>query len=97
MSWQDKVGLHIGVAELKEDRGWSRAMIKQYLGEPDRTDPNPGGPNAPQVKLWLFTRVKAIEATDEFQERWWKARDRRQAQQRPKPQNAGDTTAGASC
>uniref|UniRef100_UPI003F49889D hypothetical protein n=1 Tax=Amycolatopsis sp. CA-293810 TaxID=3239926 RepID=UPI003F49889D len=96
MSWREHCGPYIGVAELKDSRGWTPAMIKQFLGEPDQTTPNPGGRNAPRVKLWLSTRVNDIEATEEFQERWWKASERRQAQQRPKPQHAGDAEPGAN-
>lgn len=84
MSWRDRCGPYIGVAELKE-RGWSPSMITQFLGEPDRTAPNPGGRNAPRVKLWLFTRVDTIEASEGFQQRWAAAAARRAAQTRGKP------------
>ncbi|MEC3978056.1 hypothetical protein [Amycolatopsis sp. H20-H5] len=70
-------------------------MIKQFLGGPDHTVPNPGGRNAPRVKLWLITRVEDIEGTEVFQQRWWQAVDRRNAQQRQKPQDTTCTEAGA--
>lgn len=95
MSWQEKCGPYIGVAELTKDRGWTPAMIKQFLGEPDHTVPNPGGRNAPRVKLWLITRVEDIEGTEVFQQRWWQASERRKAQQRPKIQSTTSAEAGA--
>lgn len=96
MSWQEKCGPYIGVAELKQSRGWTPAMIRQFLGEPDWTERNPGGANAPRVKLWLFDRVEVIEGTEEFQQRWWQASDRRKAQQRPKPQETSRSETGVT-
>uniref|UniRef100_UPI003F49B3A6 hypothetical protein n=1 Tax=Actinokineospora sp. CA-119265 TaxID=3239890 RepID=UPI003F49B3A6 len=57
-------------------------MIAALLGKPDHTVPNPGGRNAPPVKLWLSTRIFDIEDTEAFQQRLAAAVSRRQAQQR---------------
>ena len=52
-----------------------------------RTKPDPtlAACNAARVKLWLLTRVEAIEEGEAFQQRWWKAYDRRKAQQQHTP------------
>ena len=52
--------------QLKQ-RGWSPKLIKTYLGDPDRTDPNPiyPGKGAPR-KRWEQTRVEAAEKCPEF-------------------------------
>lgn len=95
MSWQEACGPYVGVAELKR-RGWTPKMITELLGEPDQTESNPGGRNSPRVMLWIFTRVEEIEETDAFRERWWKAFERRKAQQRPTPEaNTDCDTSGA--
>lgn len=72
MSWQDSCGPYIATPELKR-RGWTRSMIERLLGEPDSTAPNPGGRNAPRVRLWLITKVEQLESTEEFRERLAKA------------------------
>lgn len=82
MSWRDRCGAYVGVAELK-DRGWTVAMIKSFLGQPDDTAPNPGGPRAPRVKLWLSSRVDDAEAMDAFRQRLAQATARRTAQRGP--------------
>lgn len=62
--------------ELK-DRGWTLSAITKFLGDPDRTKPNPMYRSAAPMKLWDKTRVEAVESTDEF--RSWKegSKDRR--------------------
>ena len=55
--------------ELK-DRGWTLSAITKFLGDPDRTKPNPMYRSAAPMKLWDKTRVEAVESTDEF--RSWK-------------------------
>ncbi|RJQ74205.1 hypothetical protein D5S17_23330 [Pseudonocardiaceae bacterium YIM PH 21723] len=80
MSRTGSCGPYIDTTELKEQRGWTKAMIEKFLGEPDRTAPNPGGRGAARVKLWLFTRVQEIEATNEFKLRMAQAITRRMVQ-----------------
>lgn len=87
MSWREGCGPYIGVSELKQ-RGWSPAMITKFLGAPDSTAPNPGGPKAPRVTLWLFTRVEDVENTEEFQRRQQQATERRAAQHSAGSRNA---------
>lgn len=74
-------GPYVGVTELRERR-WSRAMIAELLGPPDSTECNPGGRNAPRVKLFDRIRVEGTEGTDLFHRRFAQAQFRRAAQLR---------------
>lgn len=47
-------------------RGWTPALVAQWLPEPDRTAPNPHYRSGPPMKLYALERVEAIEATDAF-------------------------------
>jgi hypothetical protein len=55
----------IGVATLRR-RGWAPVMIRDLLGEADRTRPNPPGRAAAPVRLWSAKRVTEVEASPEF-------------------------------
>ena len=55
-------------ASLRE-RGWTDAMIREYLGEPDATRPNPRYSSAAPMKLYLAERAEAAEASAEWAER----------------------------
>lgn len=59
---------YLTMAGLRE-RGWTDAMIREYLGEPDATRPNPRYSRAAPMKLYLTERVEAAEATPEWAER----------------------------
>ena len=59
---------YLTMADLRE-RGWTDAMIGEYLGEPDATRPNPRYWNAAPMKLYLPERVEAAEANPEWPER----------------------------
>ena len=68
--------------ELKQ-RGWTPALIRDFLGRPDATRPNQmrlgSRRRLPPVKLYLQDRVNEVEATEEFlvaQGRAMEARDR---------------------
>jgi hypothetical protein len=56
------------MAGLRE-RGWTDAMIREYLGEPDGTRPNPRYSSAAPMKLYLAVRAEAAEASPEWAER----------------------------
>lgn len=47
-------------------RGWTDALIRRFLGEPDATRENPRYKSAAPVRLYLRDRVEATEATAEF-------------------------------
>ncbi len=55
----------INLTELKE-RGWKNAAIKKFLGEPDKTKPNPKSQKAAPTKLYNFKRVKQAESSEAF-------------------------------
>lgn len=50
-------------------RGWTEAMIRDLLGEPDVLADNPHYKSAAPRRLWLLRRVEAAEAAPEFTER----------------------------
>jgi hypothetical protein len=55
----------IGAYGLRE-RGWTEAMIRDLLGEPDLYADNPHYSSAAPMRLWRLQRAEAIEATPEF-------------------------------
>ncbi len=55
----------IGAAGLKK-RGWTEAMIKELLGEPDLYTTNPHYSSAAPMRLWRLQRAEAVEAAPEF-------------------------------
>jgi hypothetical protein len=48
------------------DRGWTAAMIRDLLGEPDRLAGNSRFRGAPPVRLYTVTRIKASERSAAF-------------------------------
>jgi hypothetical protein len=68
---------HLTMPGLRE-RGWTDAMIREYLGEPDTTRPNPRYASAAPMKLYLAERAEVAEASPEWAERKARA-DRRRA------------------
>jgi hypothetical protein len=59
---------YLTMAGLRE-RGWTEAMIREYLGESDTTRPNPRYWSAAPMKLYLAQRAEAAETTPEWAER----------------------------
>jgi hypothetical protein len=55
----------IGAPGLKA-RGWTEAMIRDLLGEPDALTDNPHCKSAAPRRLWLLRKAEAAEATPEF-------------------------------
>jgi len=53
-------------AILKEDRGWTEAGIKRFLGKPDKTATNPHYKCASAMCLYKKERVKQVESTADF-------------------------------
>lgn len=56
---------HLSAAGLRA-RGWTPAMVRQLLGEPDLLRPGPGFRSVPQTRLYRIERVEAAERTAEF-------------------------------
>lgn len=52
-------------ADLK-GRGWSPSLIRDVLGEPDRTVADPHHRTGPEMKLWEQSRVIEAEASELF-------------------------------
>ena len=57
-------------------RGWTDAMIRDLLGEPDATARNRHGASSPRVRLYRLARVEQAESSDGFAERLGKAKRR---------------------
>lgn len=55
----------LSVSKIKE-RGWTDAMIRNLLGDPDETKLNPFYRGAAPMKLYYEERVIAVEQTQEF-------------------------------
>jgi hypothetical protein len=60
-------------------RGWTDAMIRDYLSEPDATRPNPRFWSAAPMKLYLTERAEAAEAQPDWAERKTRGAIRRAA------------------
>jgi hypothetical protein len=65
-------------AQLRE-RGWTPAMIRDLLGDPDANRPNPYYASAAPLRLYVLDRVVNAERTPAFAERRKKAARRRAA------------------
>ncbi len=59
---------YLTMSGLRE-RGWTDAMIRDYLGDPDATRPNPRYWSAAPMKLYLADRAATAEATPEWPQR----------------------------
>ena len=59
---------YLTMGDLRE-RGWTDAMIRDHLGEPDATRPNPRYRSAAPMKLYQPARAESAEATPEWAER----------------------------
>ncbi|MEB4210983.1 hypothetical protein [Mycobacterium sp. 94-17] len=51
--------------QLKE-RGWTQAMVRDLLGDPDQLRPNPRYRSAAPMRLYSADRVTAVEAGEDF-------------------------------
>lgn len=65
-----------------KDRGWTDAMIRRFLPEPDVTAVNPYHKSGPPMRLYYVSRIEAIEQTDEFLSARAVASKRQEAAQR---------------
>ena len=55
------------LAHLKQ-RGWTPALVKQFLGAPDATKPNPYYRSAAPMQLYALARVEACEQEDGWEQ-----------------------------
>lgn len=56
---------HLGTVALRE-RGWTPALVRDLLGEPDKLARNPHCRSASPMRLWAAPRVEAAEASPAF-------------------------------
>ncbi|MFI9148988.1 hypothetical protein [Streptomyces sp. NPDC053367] len=56
---------HLSAAGLRA-RGWTPAMVRQLLGEPDLLRSHPHFRSAPKTRLYSIERVEAAERSEEF-------------------------------
>ena len=62
---------------VTKGRGWTDTMVRDLLGEPDKTAPNPYYYGAAAMRLYDLDRVLQAETTDEFRSRMEAAAQRR--------------------
>jgi hypothetical protein len=68
----------ISLAGLKA-RGWTPKLIGRFLGEPERTVPNPHYRSAAPMRLWSLEAVLRAEQDPAFQEALVQAQRRKEA------------------
>lgn len=56
---------HYTMADLKR-RGWTEALIREFMPVPDDTVKNPWYRSAPPIRLYLHIKVAQIEQSEEF-------------------------------
>jgi len=66
------------VRQLKQ-RGWTETLVKQFLGPPDATRPNPHYKSAAPMRLYAATRVEALEACEDWRRAAERSRMRSEA------------------
>ena len=73
--------LLLSVNGITRGRRWTSAMIRDLLGDPDRTVPNPKYSSRAEMRLYYLDRVLQAEESPEFQSRM-DAADKRRARAR---------------
>ncbi len=68
----------VSLKDLKE-RGWTEALIKQFLGEPDVLKPNPYYRKAAPMQLYSPARIEQAESQEAWQQAKARASVRSQA------------------
>jgi hypothetical protein len=66
-------------------RGWTDTMVRDFLGEPDGSGPNPRYIGGPPLRLYLVERVEESEADGRWGERRATSEARRQRRKRASP------------
>ena len=69
---------HVSLRGLRE-RGWTDAMVRDFLGAPDTTRPNPRYRTGAPMKFYLAERAAEAEASTEWADRKARAAQRRAA------------------
>lgn len=68
---------YLCASDLQNEGDWTLAAIKRFLGQPDKTRPNPYYQSGPPVRLYSVERVKEVEQSQEFKAWCEKSRKRR--------------------
>lgn len=79
----------VTLAGLKA-RGWTDALVRRFLGEPDRRAPSRYARSAPPVRLYRLARVEVAEGTDEFRHAQAAAAERQRRARRAAARAAED-------
>ena len=75
---KDRKDEFLTASGLKE-RGWTTKLIRDFAGQPDKTEKNPVYKSAAPMKLYLLKRIKRIENTKKFREALDKSRKRKES------------------
>jgi len=67
----------ITISGLKGKRGWTDALIRDFLGEPDFTKKNPHYSSSAPMKLYYLEKVEETEKLEDFKIRKEKVEKRR--------------------
>lgn len=82
----------LGTGTLSDrNPAWTAAALKRFLGDADKLISNPVYRTAPPMRMYLTSRVEAIEATDEWKE--WEAGYQRRSAANRRRKAAGDMPA----
>ena len=60
---------HLSGADLRR-AGWTEAMVKNFLGDPDTTRANPYRRHGPPMRLYDNERVGRVQESPEWQKAW---------------------------
>jgi hypothetical protein len=66
----------ISVARIKKERRWTDALIRRFLGEPDRLDSNPNYLSGPSMRLYRIERVLTAELSEDWRKAFERACER---------------------
>ncbi|MBV9689891.1 MAG: hypothetical protein JO202_09290 [Ktedonobacteraceae bacterium] len=77
-------------------RGWTDALVKQFLGEPDATKPNPHYRKAAPMRLYALARVEQAESQEEWQQAKARASRRSEASKKVSARKAAELVEQAS-
>ncbi len=80
-------GDHPSMQAIK-DRGWTAALMRDFLGEPDKLVKNPHYRTGPPCKLYALGRVETAEQRADFQRRMERILARRPARRRAAKEHA---------
>ncbi|WP_306322282.1 MULTISPECIES: hypothetical protein [unclassified Streptomyces] len=83
---------HLSLTALRA-RGWTKGMVRDLLGEPDRLGGNPVFRSAPPARLYALERVELAERSGEFAQAVRKARTRVAAARAAAERNRRETIA----